>query len=588
MVNLYTLNYQIPQTTSVSPSPEKKGKPSSPKSEITNPLVKNFLADRRVKSFYMPVQKTLAVEEKSSVKTPWKNDLKDKFHNNDVKICAIIMRNFNAKDANGDDLILAGEQTGTYLSAIDRLPELRKMGVNAIHVLPIHPPGDQESMGNAGSVYSAKNLLEFDPDLRDPKDPRDAKEQFKAFVDACHQNDIRVLLDLPSCASLDFYNKPENKKYMAISEEGVAKVPQGWDDIRMFETFKNEDTRELNPDLVQLHKDFIDMCVDTGVDGIRADVARAKPPEFWDIIIPYSRAKDPEFGWLAETYTYEDASPMLNMDYDRPEEILNAGFDTYYGQFHIFDQWLKADDLHNYVRENIEMSHRLDKNKSLIGSFATHDDVSPMYQGKTLFCNMASGLMLTLPMTNPYFVDGFQSGDYYNYNYGNKLRKPESELQENETPKVYDVHYGMIDIFNTSRRPGGHNPEIGEFFGETSKMRDQYKDVITKGSYIPLQVEGDKESENIIAFARHKNGRTILVVANRNLNLRRQGTIEIPGLKATQNMKNLVPSYGEASKFQPQEDSLTVDLGPGRFHVFEINTPDIEKEAPEVLVPNQS
>jgi hypothetical protein len=200
---------------------------------------------------------------------------------------------------------------------------------------------------------------------------------------------------------------------------------------------------------------------------------------------------------------------------------------------------------------------------------------------------MASGLMLTLPMTNPYFVDGYQTGDYYNYNYGNKLRKPESELQAGEEAKVYDVHNGMIDIFNTSRRPGGHNPEIGQFFAETARMRDRYKDVITKGSYIPLKVDGDKDAENIIAYARHKNGRTLLIVANRNMNQRRLGTVEIPGLKETQNMQNLVPSYGDASRFQPEENALSVDLGPGRFHVFEIKTPSIEKEAPEVLTPYQ-
>ena len=580
MVNLYTVNYQTPQPVVVN-----QKKTSAPVAEPTNPMTRNFLEGRGIKSFYMPIQKTPAITETPAVKGPWKNDLKDKFHNNDVKICAIIMRSFNAKDTDKDGLILEHEKTGTYLSAIERLPELKKMGINAIHVLPIQPPGEQESMGNAGSVYAVKDLLKLDPKLRDPKDPRDEKEQFKAFVDACHENNIRVLLDLPSCAALDFYNQPENKKFMAISENGLAKVPQGWDDIRMFETFKNKDKRELNHDLVEMHKDFVDMCIDLGVDGIRADVARAKPPEFWDIIIPYSRAKDPQFGWLAETYTYEDASPMLNMDYDRPEEILNSGFDVYYGQFHIFDQWLKGDDLHNYMRENIEMTHKLEKTKGLIGSFATHDDVSPMYQGKTLFCNLATGLMNTLPMTNPYFVDGFQSGDYYSYEYGNKLRVPETQLQEHDDVPVYEIHNGMIDIFNTSRRPGGKNPEIGEFFSQTTKMREEHKNVITKGSYIPLKVKGAKEAENIIAYARHKDGKTILVIANRNLNGRRAGNVEIPGLNASQKMKNLVPSYGEASKFQPKENSLSVDLGPGRFHVFEINTPDIEKEADEVLKP---
>ena len=72
--------------------------------------------------------------------------------------------------------------------------------------------------------------------------------------------------------------------------------------------------------------------------------------EFWDIIIPYSHLKDPNFGWLAETYTHEDASPQLNMPYDRPQELLEVGFDSYYGQYHIYSDWLKAQDLYDYVK----------------------------------------------------------------------------------------------------------------------------------------------------------------------------------------------------------------------------------------------
>ena len=586
MVNMYS-NYKISQKNSPFVMKSKEENTAASKeAPASNPMVQQLLADRNVKGFYMPIAKTAEVKEDKKQNTVWKNDLKTKFQNNDVKMMAIIMRSFNAKDTNNDELLSPDEEHGTFINAVERLDELKSMGINTLHILPIHPPGEEDAMGNAGSVYSAKNLLSIDPALRDQKDPRSTEEQFKYFVDECHKRQIYVMLDLPSCASLDFYNDPQNKKYMAVSDNGAAKVPQGWEDIRMFETFKNGDKRELNPELVQMHKDFVDMCVDLGVDGIRADVARAKPAEFWDILIPYSKAKDPQFAWLAETYTYEDASPMLNMAYDRPEELLNAGFDSYYGQFHIFNQWMKADDLHDYMRENLDMTHRLDKGKSLIGSFATHDDISPMYQGKTLFCNLASGLMNTLPMTNPYMVDGYQSGDFYQYKYGNKLTKPAEEVEKTDEIPVFDVHDGMIDIFNTARRPGGKNPEIGEFFKASSEAREQYKDVITKGSYIPLQVKGDKGSENIIAYARHYEGKTLLAVANRNMNYRREGVIDIPGLKAYQNMKNLVPSYGEASKLQPKENELRVDLGPGRFHLFEINTPHIEEQVDEVLVQN--
>ena len=147
----------------------------------------------------------------------------------------------------------------------------------------------ENAMGTAGSVYSPEDLLKIDPVLIDKNDPRSDKEQFKAFVDACHNRGLRVMIDMPSCASYDLYlAKPE---LMAKDRDGLAKTPQGWNDIRMFQPWEDEGKRTLNPELLEYHRKFVDMLIDAGVDGIRADVARAKPVEFWDIIIPYSRKR---------------------------------------------------------------------------------------------------------------------------------------------------------------------------------------------------------------------------------------------------------------------------------------------------------
>ena len=37
------------------------------------------------------------------------------------------------------------------------------------------------------------------------------------------------------------------------------------------------------------------------------------------------------------------------------------------------------------------MSNRLEKGKSIIGSFTTHDDISPMFHGGTEYCNLTAG-----------------------------------------------------------------------------------------------------------------------------------------------------------------------------------------------------
>ncbi len=505
----------------------------------------------------------------------YKNDLRTKFRNNDAKIMGVIIRNLGAEDKTGNQLLREGDIRGNFNNAVKRLDEFKNLGINTLHVLPINPPGKENAMGTAGSVYAPKNFLEIDPALDDKNDPRTVKEEFKSFIDECHKRGISVMLDLPSCASYDLFK--ERPELMAFEKDGTPRTPGGWNDIRMFSPWKDETKRELNPELLQMHKDFVDMCIELGVDGIRSDVSRTKPTEFWDILINYSRQKDPEFAWLAESYTYEDASPQLNMNYDRPEDALRAGFDAYYGQYHNFHDWSTSKQLSDYVKENLQMSQELDGGKSLIGSFGTHDDISIMNHGGVLYTNLISGIQATLPMTNPYYFDGYQSGDYYMYDYEGTVDN-QTDTDSNECT----VHKSKPDIFNFSRPLIGNHPELGDFMKNTLDIRndEKYHDILTKGSYIPLKT--DNKDDKIIAYARHLNGKTLLTVANRDVTSRQSGSIEIPGLKESQQLKNLFKSYGDDSTLQAEDGKLNVDLGAGRVHLFEIDTPDIEENAIEV------
>lgn len=551
-------------------------------SAVTSPLEKKEVKSGLLNAYLnnMALINTPAVKKVDSAPKVinYHNDLRTLFKNNEAKILAIVPRTFNAKDLNGNDYIDGNEQHGTFLNAIERLDEVKAAGFNTFHVLPVSTPGKIKAMGTAGSVYAPKDMLEIDPMLIDKNDPRSDKEQFKAFIDECHKRGIRVMLDLPSCASYEmFLNMPE---LMAVEKDGLAKTPQGWNDIRMLQPWEDEGKRTLNPKLLEYHKKFVDMCIDLGIDGIRADVARTKPAEFWDIIIPYSHMRDPEFAWLAETYTYEDASPQANMPHDRPEDSLRAGFDAIYGQYHIFHEWPNATTFMDYVKEQLDMSYRLPKGKSLIGSFATHDDISPMFHGGADYCNLTMGLQATLPMLNPYIVDGYQTGDDYIYSFADKYN-PVTQTDNHEMT----VHRGRLDIFNLSRRPGGTQPEIGKFMTSAFNMRDKYIDVISKGTFIQLDKENDK-NDNIIAYARHYNGKTLLVVANKNVNRAVACKIKVPTLKADQELNNLLPSYGKESVLQAKDNELCVDLGPARVHVFEIDTPNIENFCDKIYKQN--
>ena len=562
----------------------------------------------------------------------YKNNLRSMFQNNQAVIYAMVPRTFNAQDTDGNGLIEGNEEPGYFTNMVERLDELKSYGVNTLHWLPINPPGKYAAKGSAGSVYAPLDYLSIDPKLDDPRNPKSVYEEAKDAIKECHKRNIKVMVDLPSCMSVDLYESRPDLR--ATDAEGKPKTPEGWEDIRMFNPWQDADKRILNPALVDYHKKFVDMCIDLGIDGIRADVGRAKPPEFWDIITSYARSKDPEFGFLAECYTYEDASPMKNMPADRPEEALEAGFDTYYGQYHIFHSW-KAKDFHKFVEDNLEMSKRHEKGKSLIGSFATHDDKSPMSNGGPDYCMMTSVLQATLPMTNPYVISGFESGDRYIYPYDKKyVNKTFNQLLENpiykeavdmwlqssqfeykdalkklmsgtdanrkvadlaEDPQYKDiihsfesldttkdnirhyVHTEFLDIFNESRRPGGEHPEIGKHMGYLMNVvRPKYGELITKGQYIELKVDNNSRDE-VIAYARCKDGKTLVVIANHDVNSRQKVKVKVPGMKETQVLKDLSPQYGTGSVWQAKKGEIDIDLGPAQAHIFEIDDPELPK-----------
>ena len=228
----------------------------APKSE--SGLINQFLENqsRINKPTVNNVQK---VTDKGSAPANYHNNMRQMFQNNEVIMLGIVPRTFTAKDLNGDEMIRKadGEKCGTFLSAIDRLDEIKAQGFNALHILPIHPTGKINAMGTAGSLYAPEKFvtddgkhLAIDPNLIDKDDPRSPDDQFRAFINECHKRDIKVMLDLPSCASVDMYNN--HPELMAIGRNNEAKVPEGWTDIRMFNPWEDESKRTLNKALIDM------------------------------------------------------------------------------------------------------------------------------------------------------------------------------------------------------------------------------------------------------------------------------------------------------------------------------------------------
>ena len=349
-------------------------------------------------------------------KNVWVNNLRSTFLNNSAVIYGVNLRTFNAQDANNNGIIDfdENEESGTFLNAIDRLDELKNRGVNTIHLLPITPVGTTKALGTAGSLYAVSDFKSLNPQLASDKTALSIEYQARKFVTEAHRRGISVIVDLPSMGSYNLYMK--RPELFVKDKNGEPVIPVDWTDTRVLD---GGSEAQINHNLFMEYKGFVDMVMSIGADGIRADAATSKPAKFWKELISYSRNRDPQFMWLAEasdSWTEAVSPEAVFTPYDK---LLEAGFDGFYGSYFNMKDWRTASELMNHIKFTNSLKTKYGEPKAVIGSFTTHDELSPVLINGQPYSNMILWLNSTLPV-NAYYVDGFDTGDNYIYLWGNK------------------------------------------------------------------------------------------------------------------------------------------------------------------------
>ena len=476
----------------------------------------------------------------------WHNDLRSQFLQNKSIIYAINIRTFNAKDTNKNEIIDNDEESGNFLNAIDRLDEIQNMGINTLHILPITPVGKLKALGTAGSVYALADFGSLNPQLKAPDSTLSVNEQAKKFISECHKRNIRVIIDLPSCGAYDlFITHPE---YFVKDTSGQPIIPLDWTDIRVFNT--NEE------DVYLQHKEFVDMIMTLGADGIRADVATMRPYSFWEDLIKYARSRDNEFMFLAEASNAWTEAPSQYAPFTTYDKLLQAGFDGYYGDFFNLKNWKTSKELINSVKFNQKIYNT--QKKTVIGSFTTHDETSPILINGSEFSKMMIWLNATLPL-NSYFVDGFPTGDDYDYSWANK--KASQTYTDDE---YYFNHKGKFDLFNFSRRPGGTDKSIYNEFVLANKFKQYYMDELSSMKFIPLKTT----SKSVFAYTRSNKDFMIVVIGNLDFKTSQTVTVKLHGVNQKTKYIDLRLNRHISPKFQ--QGKFTTELKAGDIQVLKI------------------
>lgn len=482
----------------------------------------------------------------------YKNDLRTLFLNNKANICGINIRTFNAQDTNKDEIINNNEVSGNFINAIDRLDEIKALNINTLHVLPITPVGKLKALGTAGSVYAISNFWSINPQLVDKTSELTDVEQAKLFITECHKRNIKVVIDLPSCGSYDLFLT--NPELFIKNEKQCSIVPTDWTDVRLLNTGNDQ---KLNQDVLNAHKKFIDFIIELGADGIRADVATIKPYKFWVEIIEYTREKSPEFMFLAEASDSWREAPSKFAEFTPYDKLLEAGFDGYYGSFFNLKDWKTSEEFFNHIRFNKKLLTSYKEPKSVIMSFTTHDEVSPIVLHGEQFSNMISWLEATLPF-NPYIIDGFYSGDEYLYKWANT-----KAVETFTDDDIYFVHRGKLDIFNFSRKPGAQNDNILNNYKKASEFRNANIELITKGSFDEL----NSDNEQIFAFIRMLKDESIIVIGNLNYkNSINKVTIKVPNIKHNTKYENI----NNASDLKFKKGKIITNFSAGEIKIIKL------------------
>lgn len=491
----------------------------------------------------------------SAIEDTWQNDLRSKFLKNDTRIMEINIRSFNSQDLDEDGFIQEnmGEVRGTFLNAIDRLDELKNLGINTIHVLPVTPTGKLKALGTAGSLYSAAGFDSVSEYLIDKNSSLTPEQQAKKFIDEAHKRNIRVIFDVPACASYDLYLQRPDLFVTGASGEPV--IPSDWTDVRLLSAGTEE---KIDINVYNLYKDFVKFAISLGVDGIRADVAHSKTAAFWKELISYSRDIDPEFLWLAEVSDcwHDAVSPAaVFTSYDK---LLDAGFDGYYGSFFNLKDWKNSKELYNQFKFTFDDLKKYKGGKSVIGSFTTHDEVSPILLKGAPLSDMIIWLNATLPV-NSYFVDGFQTGDDYVYPNGNKLAS-----ETNTDDDLYFMHRGKIDIFNLSRKPGGDNLMLKNDFMLGNNVKQSVLPVLNEGAFTPLKTN----HQDVFAYMYANNVKKVITVGNLDFENPQKTTVKIP--KFNPKTQNLLP-IKISTMPDVKKSKMSLTLKPGEIVVIIIH-----------------
>lgn len=375
---------------------------------------------------------------------------------------------------------------GTFAEFTKDIPVLKKLGVKIIWLMPVHPisetkrkatggtftsdiEDEKEREKYLGSFYAVSDYRAVHPDYGTKDDLRD-------LINKAHENEILVILDwVPNHTGWDHNWIKEHPEYYTKNAAGEITDPLnddgtsvGWQDVADLD-YSNDGLRTA------MIADLQYWLTDEDIDGFRCDVAGSVPVDFWEDAIPRLRETKDIF-MLAEA--------------NEPELVAGTNlFDMFYGwdsHFLMVDIAKGKKSVKDWDNHKLKMD-TIYENDDIVMNFTTNHDENSWKGTVTETFGEADEVMAVMSYVAP-GMPLIYSGQEYDLDH--RLKFFEKDSFPKNKGKYFDLYTKLQTIKTTN--PALHGGKEAASYNRISTSDDN----------------------NILAFAREKNDKKIVFIAN--------------------------------------------------------------------------
>ena len=204
---------------------------------------------------------------------------------------------------------------------IPKISQIRSLGFNTIHLLPITPAG------YSNSPYAARELFDIDPRYCHGTLPEERFEELERFVSALKSEGMRLCVDLVlNHVSVDSNMANEHPEWLAedpTEQDGIKRAGwhdgtkwHAWRDLAFinYKTFNEQQRSELWDYMTEYACKWASYAAETG-GVIRLDNLHSSLPDFTRHVLAQINKRFPDLTVLAELFSSKEEITHLAFEY---------------------------------------------------------------------------------------------------------------------------------------------------------------------------------------------------------------------------------------------------------------------------------